>query len=144
MGYTLKVYVDTEYVGDLIINLLEVEDIEAEIERKEMAPPDEKKEHPYYSLFPPDLTIPILVTIPATITSLTGLAKVILDYKLKASKKKAKSKHADDSPVIVIDGEIIPLSKFSTVEELSKYLEEKTKKGKTEIPKKSRKSSRQK
>lgn len=47
---------------------------------------------------------------------------------MKASTNKLKSSRSDKGPAIIIDGEITPLSEFTTVEELSKFLEKKTKK----------------
>lgn len=125
----IKVLVDSEQVSDLLIDLMDVDGIEVEIEAYDMSPPDENRKHPEYSLMPSDITT-VLIALPAIITSLTGLAKVILDYKLKAAQKEPKSKKTPQEPSIVIDSQVTPLSKFSTAEELSKFIEEKTKKTK--------------
>ena len=125
----ITILIDSEQVGDLLPDLVDIDGIELEVRNYDVSPVDEDKKHPFYSLTPNDITA-ILITLPAIITSLTGLAKVLLDYKLKAAQKEPKPKKALTKPSIVIDGQVIPLSKFSTAEDISKFLEEKTKKDK--------------
>lgn len=143
MTEQIKVLIDSELVGDLIVDLVDINGVEVEIESHDMSAPDENKTHPsYYSLPPGDITT-VLISLPAIITSLTGLAKVLLDYKLKAAQKELKKKSPNE-PSIVIDGQIIPLSKFLTAADLSKLLEEKTKIAKDgKIQKKGQQNSKQ-
>lgn len=76
MDKQIELVVEEEQVGDVILSLLDVDAIEAEIATYAPSPAGERKVHPFYSLTPDDFAV-ILVTIPATITSIAGLAKVI-------------------------------------------------------------------
>lgn len=125
----MKILIDSEQVSNLIVDLVEIDGIEVEIENYDLSPPDENKTHPSYNLLPPSDITTVLITLPAIITSLTGLAKVLLDYKLKAAQKEPKKK-ALKEPSIVIDDQVFPLSRFLTADDLSKLLEEKTRVGK--------------
>jgi hypothetical protein len=135
VGKQVQLLVETEHVNDLIIELLDVEDIEVEIDERNVPFPDESKQHPSYALTPSDVTT-IIIAFAGVIHGLTPLVKVILDYKLKIEHLKIASKPSQNVPAwkqgqkvpaIVVDDQVTPLSDFNTPEELTKFLEDKMK-----------------
>src|SRR5713226_3881600 len=119
MNYHIKLNIESEHVDDLLLDLLEIDGVEVQFEGAIEITDQELKEfeqskrpYPYYSWDPKDVTI-ILITIPSIITSITGLAKVILDYKVKSEQNKStRKKSFHQEPTLIIDGKAIPLSEF--------------------------------
>lgn len=127
VSYQIELLVEPENVHEILISLIDIDDIDIQLlEERRTTPADQQKQHPQYSLAPNDLAT-ILIAVPAIITSITKLVKVILDYKLKTAQQKNVRKKAahDKEPSIVVEGEAVPLSKFSTEKDLQVFLEEK-------------------
>ena len=113
--------VETEQATDLAIDLALLDDIEVEIEEKNLSPVDSTKEHPSYSLDSATLTT-LVVSISGLITSFAGLAKAIFDARATMKTKKSESNEHQKEPAIIINNLTINLSKFPTPEELASYL----------------------
>jgi len=130
MSKQIKILIDPVYLTELAIELTQLEGIEVEIQEKASPEPraayivDKSRKHPFYSLEFTELCV-VIVSISSVITSLVGLATVILDLKSKTK----ETQHGEEKSLsIIINNYSLDLSNFSSPDKLATFLEELLKK----------------
>ena len=119
---TIEFYVEPRQVSDALLQISQVEGVNAKLPTQKLAVPDADKTHGAYSLEFAQLT-PILISAAATLTSLVGLAAALLNYKAAQMKSKNSIESSQaPAPIIQINNTTISLNEFSDAEQLAEYL----------------------